>query len=333
MSIDERLEDWNDLRAEVAYSGLLIGNGASRAIWEGFAYESLYELARSGKQRYSLTPDDIALFEKLETQNFERVLAALATTRQVGEALCFDEPKLDQCYVNIQRSLVEAVRSKHIPWGILPGNHLALIKKELLEYSIVYSTNYDLILYWALMHQGAAGFKDFFWSGHFDLADTELWGSKSTVVLYLHGGLHLYRTLDGYAVKRQAEAGRNLLDLFGTPWDLEATPLFISEGTARQKLESIYRSDYLAFAYSQLVHHRGPLCVFGHSLGESDQHIVDAIKKARVRDVAISVLPGESDKVIEAKADAHKKLPEVSLRFYDSTSHPLGNDGLKVDDV
>ncbi|MBS7668108.1 hypothetical protein KIM96_18985, partial [Vibrio cholerae] len=45
--IDAHLEDWSTLRAAVDFSGILIGNGASRTIWEDFAYDSLFENART----------------------------------------------------------------------------------------------------------------------------------------------------------------------------------------------------------------------------------------------------------------------------------------------
>jgi hypothetical protein len=92
-------------------------------------------------------------------------------------------------------------------------------------------------------------FKDYFWgqSQEFDLTDTET-SVTATKVLYLHGGLHLYRLPSGVAIKRKAEAGRSLLDLFGVSFMEGATPLFITEGTSQDKLASIRRSDYLSFA-------------------------------------------------------------------------------------
>ncbi len=328
--LNEQLETWDDLAESEEYTGLLIGNGASRAVWEGFAYPSLFDMAKAGNISHRLTAEDIQLFESLETENFERVLSALATTRQVSESLGFAEPEFKSRYSSIQRALVEAVRSRHMPWIKVPDRTLQAIQDEFLRYRFVYSTNYDLLAYWSVMHESPVGFKDLFWSGsYFDLANTEVWG-KATVILYLHGGLHLYRTLDGRTMKRTASIGSNLLDLFGLPMTVEATPLFISEGSAKQKLESIYRSDYLAFAYSTLVHHAGPLCIFGHSLGDVDQHIVDAIKKSQIRDIAFSVLPLTKAGIIEVEADAIRKLPEANIRFFDATSHPLGSPDLLV---
>jgi hypothetical protein len=161
-------------------------------------------------------------------------------------ALGLDVPLLLERYTSIQSALVEAVKTTHVPWANMPGATLEAIRTELLNYRFVYSTNYDLIIYWSMMHENQGSFKDFSWGPHFDLADTKLWG-KPTAVLHLHGGLHLYRTVTGRTLKRHAEDGLNLLDLFGTPLAEDATPLFISEGSAADKLASINRSDYLAF--------------------------------------------------------------------------------------
>lgn len=271
--VDERLETWDQVRAGAEFTGILVGNGASLAVWERFAYVSLYDVARNDNEHHRLTAPDVALFDTLDTRNFEYVLAGLATARRVNEALAIEAPAIPERYASIQQALVEAVRSTHVPWARVPGTVLEAIREELLNYRFVYSTNYDLLIYWAIMYENRGGFKDFFWGSYFDPANTELWG-KATTALYLHGGLHLYRTLRGRTLKRAATEHLNLLDLFGTEPEPGATPLFISEGSAEDKLESIHRSDYLAFAYTQLAHHEGPLCVFGHSLGEVDQHII-----------------------------------------------------------
>jgi hypothetical protein len=251
---------------------------ATGPVWPSgsFAYHSLYDVARIDNEHHQLTAADIALFESLETRNFEFVLAGMATARRVNMALGIATAPIPERYASIQQALVEAVRSTHVPWARVPRPTFEAIRGELLNYRFVYSTNYDLLIYWAIMHENGGGFKDFFWAPYFDPANTELWG-KTTAVLYLHGGLHLYHTLRGRTLKQVAAEGLNLLDLFGTEPEPGATPLFISEGSAEDKLESIHRSDYLAFSYTQLAHHEGPLCVFGHSLGEADQHRLVAL--------------------------------------------------------
>jgi hypothetical protein len=233
-SIDSGLEDWAELRGRGEFTGLLLGNGASRAVWPKFAYDSLFDLARDVQEDAHLTAEDIALFEALSTRNFERVLSALRTASAVGKALGHLTAALDTRYDSVRRALVAAVHHTHVPWALVNDAVLDSIRRALLPHRFIYSTNYDLLVYWAIV-RGEGGFKDLFWDEYFDLSDTELWG-KDTAVLYLHGGLHLYRTPDGRTLKRRASEGQNLLDLFGTPYKDDASPLFVARPAAATKL-------------------------------------------------------------------------------------------------
>lgn len=172
------------------------------------------------------------------------------------------------------------------------------------------------------MHQEQGGFKDYFWSDTFDLANVAIWGDPSWV-LYLHGGLHLCRS-SGRTKKTKGSETHNLLDQFGGGQN--ATPLFVTEGTAEDKMTAIAGSDYLTFAYSNLVGLKGPLCVFGHSLGELDQHIISAISKSEISTVAVSVKAVSELNAKEFKAHVTKVLSSKKLRFFDAKTHPLGAD-------
>jgi hypothetical protein len=58
---------------------------------------------------------------------------------------------------------------------------------------------------------------------------------------------------------------------------------------------------------------KGALVVFEHSLGESDRHILDAIKRANPGRIAISISSHKSLKdIIHIKAELHKKLDQPS---------------------
>ena len=185
-------------------------------------------------------------------------------------------------------------------------------------------------------------FKDFFWTVRdnksiFDLGDTDLWEGRVTKVLYLHGGLHLFRhNADGTTFKKIAQQHQDLLSLFDE-WD-DAIPLFISEGTWKDKQSAINRNQYLSFAYERFSKHRGSLVVFGHSLSpDFDQHLLNAINKWRRYDqrrmagghvhrlVSISVYPGMgSAEIIALKNRLIAALPQCEVLFFDSTTCPLG---------
>lgn len=323
--LDHNLPDWSELENQIEWSGLLIGNGFSQNIWQGFGYGSLFDRA-SDKEGAHLVEADIALFGRLQTRNFEMVLSALATSKAVAIALEQPDAVFAQREESIREALIRAVHGVHVPWLSVPGASLDRIATELAKYASIYCTNYDLMVYWSLMRNQAA-FRDYFWSAEFDISDTEIWG-KRTKVHFLHGGLHLYRRPNGQTLKRHADAGQNLLELFGAPFE-DAMPLFVSEGTAEEKLASIYRSDYLSFVFSRLVHDPEPIVVFGHSLGESDQHIIDAIGAHAGRDIAISIR--SEGNIRQKKAALIEALPDANLHFYDAASHPLGSADLHIE--
>jgi hypothetical protein len=327
VAITAGLLSWQAVQ-EQGWNGILIGNGASRAVWHNFAYGSLLEKAKSHEIAHPLAAADLQVFSGLETENFERVLAALATAVLVNKSYGANTEFLTAKYNAVRNALVEAVHAVHVPWALVSEDIRIGIRTELLKYRFVYSTNYDLLVYWAIMEGGAEGFKDYFWNaGMFSLSNTEVWG-KPTTVLYLHGGLHLTKLVTGQTMKRTAGL-MNLLDSFGT--DPEgATPLFISEGSSDDKRRSIYNSDYLAFAYNEFSHHEGPLVIFGHSLGTGDGHLISAIRQQSTKRIAISIMPGEEHQIVEAKAHYIHYLPEFELFFFDAGTHPLGSPTLHI---
>jgi len=106
--------------------------------------------------------------------------------------------------------------------------------------------------------------------------------------------------------------------------------LLVSEGTARDKLRAIEGNAYLASALQTLRELELPAVVFGSSLGPQDDHLLDALNEHPKRPIAISVLPGNRRHVAARQADIYARLETDELRFFDATSHPLGDPALKV---
>jgi hypothetical protein len=357
-AISDALEDWPTVDASLPKPerGLLLGNGASIALWPKFRYDSLFAVAQDVSKPEHLHEQDVAVFSTLETKNFEAVLSALIIAGRVWGI--YDKPKEDiddlrATYRRVRTSLIRSVKEVHVPFDRVTDALKAHLREVFASYSYVYSSNYDLLTYWAMM-KDREHFKDFFWGQDtesqrnlFDVTDTDLWedGKKAfTKVLFLHGALHLYKNHDGRTFKKLSGDDGNLLAQFDVRED--AIPLFISEGTSKDKLSAIARSDYLSFAYERFSKHRGSLVVFGHSLTPAfDQHLIDAMKKWKRYDqrrrsfqvvpdrrvVAVSVRPdGDSNSIIEMKSRLGAALPDYDLRFFDSRTHPLGDDKWNV---
>jgi len=320
------LSDWMQLAQEIDWSALLIGNGLSQNIWKKFGYTSLYETATNA-EKAPLVAEDIELFEKFHTHNFEYVLSALATSLRVAEALGRETHYIMERASSIRNALISAVHSVHIPRHMIDDEKLKMITVALRECGSIYVTNYDLICYWALM-QESGGFSDFFFSPpKFDITNTEVWGGK-TRVHFLHGGLHLYRKPSGMTLKRSAKPPQSLLDFFGVEFD-GALPLFVSEGSSTETLASLYRSDYLSYLFGRFCNDDCPIVVFGHALGESDQHIVDVLNSKPKRRIAVSVL--NTGDIRQKKASIIKSLPNADLTFFASSTHPIGSPDLIVE--
>ncbi len=292
------LPPWAEVAGQSDWTGLLLGYGSSCAVWKGFRYPSLYE--RACAVTHPISPTGQALFNSFQTPNFEAVLRRLRDAEVVCAALGVAQAAISASYDEIRVGLIEAVHAVHVAWQEVPEATKLAIRNTLLSFRRVYTTNYDLLVYWAMMAGDGAGFRDYFWTDGtaFDPANTEVW-TKSTLIMYLHGALHLHKLPSGVTVKRPANG--NLLDTFGTPFHGSEIPLFISEGNAHEKLAAIRESEYLSFVYGQFRRHRGSLVVFGHGLGEQDDHVIWAMRGFRKEDVpvvAISMLPDTAQNVV-----------------------------------
>lgn len=334
-----KLEPWASVRDRVEWRAILLGNGASQQVWSSFGYRSLYEVARNVEN--PLRPEDEVIFQRLRTRDFEKVLHALRDAHIVNEALGLEAQKVASRYCEIQRALGEAVAKTHIPWEWVPQVVLRTISSELVKHRFVFSTNYDLLVYWAILCDDPRpqDVKDFFWTPGpeeewllFDPSDTET-PKDVTRVLYLHGGLHLYSLFDGSTAKYVPAEGENLLDAFQRfmrdqdPFG--PIPLLVTEGDPEDKRAVIESSSYLSFGYQKLVTCQEPIVVFGHALGDSDIHIAKALN--RHLPIAISLLPGTPEEIKERQAHYEQRLPRARLHFFDATTHPLGDSSLRID--
>ncbi|MNI34204.1 hypothetical protein D3C73_881890 [compost metagenome] len=329
--VDAQLEDWNALRASTSISGLLLGNGASRAVWDDFGYDSLFENARTVEEK-PLSASELSVFDALQTRSFEQVLGALKTTSRVNKALAVSSAAPRNRYYAIKEALINSVHAVHIPWRLVEPATLATINQELSRYPSVFTTNYDLLTHWAIQHQPDT-LTDLFQGTEpgFDLSAKT---TDKTRVLYLHGGLHLVRNQDGTA-RRMTSTEGTLLGSFAinnTIKTLDDVPLFVNEGTSADKLKTIRSSDYLSFCLDQLMQHDQGLCIFGHGLNEQDSHLIQALRQAKPAVVAISIYP-RSQAFIQHQKRHYAKVFEgtgSALRFFDSKTHALGNPKLAV---
>jgi hypothetical protein len=323
---DARLDAWQTLHSAGPFDALMLGNGASRAVWRNFAYDSLFERAQKVRNK-PLSLTDLALFKSLGTHSFEQVLAALNSTVRVNAALAISSTSPLNRYYAIKEAMIHAMRSVHIPFKLVPSDSLTRINQELANYRTVYSSNYDLLCPWAVAHDSSRFDELVDADEGFDIRRTR---TERNRVLYLHGGLHLIKNSDG-TTRRRSAVDSALLDGFAinTPGDV---PLFVNEGDSQDKLKAIRDSDYLSWCNGELSRQQGALCLFGHQLNGSDAHLLQALREAPLQRLAIAIFPLSAAWVVSQK-QRYTQLFEgcaCALEFFDATSHPLGKPELNV---
>jgi len=164
--------------------------------------------------------------------------------------------------------------------------------------------------------------KDFMW----ELTDARLlFNIKRSY--HLHGALYLWRdawsATEGKRIGLQKEITQTL---GGYGENDSRRPLFVSEGDSDSKRKAILNSRYLTFCLDAFREDSTDTIVFGHSLSDQDNHVVDALRWGEKKKIAISIFPGKSPAEIQEDIlRFEKQLSGHYLYFFNSTTHPLGN--------
>lgn len=339
---------WASIEKTFAGSGgvgdggvLLLGNGFSMNIWSAFGYCTLLERSGLGGKARELFGS---------RTNFETVLAELSTAREVLGVVAPENDLLGLLEVlasEVRDALLAAVDGVHpdanrlmaglkLMDGVgrvgLPVRVLGQLEKYLPRYAKMFVTNYDLISYWAAV-QGEV--VDLFPGANpFDERRAENWLTNNPLpkIFFLHGALHLWRSL-GTNEEGKYTAGTDaaLLDVIRWSADYpDRVPLFISEGSSKEKVARISASPYLSFCGRALADTDEPLTVLGQALLDVDLHIREAIEHHPGRKVAVGVWVGDVDPV-DRNGTLLTRATEIRGRlakcrdvvFFDSAEHPL----------
>jgi hypothetical protein len=277
---------------------LLFGNGFSMAYDRDiFSYNALSDFIEK-------TGDPLIknLFEKLNTKNFELIMQQLDNFCEIAEVFSNDKtlvPKIKAASEKLKSSLIDAIKELH-PEHVfkVPEDKSIACINFLQEYlnndGLVFSTNYDLLLYWVLMRNGAQNSIDGFGRDLETVLDDEhyidpndyeyselRWGKHKDeqTIHYLHGTLPLFDT-GVNIVKVEYDTEHYLLQNVKDRIDRKEYPIFVTAGNGKEKLTHIMHNKYLSFCYEQLCKIQGSLVTFGFNFGEYDSHIIAAINMA-----------------------------------------------------
>jgi hypothetical protein len=277
--------DYSEVRTRLpTRCHLLLGNGFSIACDPVFRYESLYDVAVAT----GLTRQAQAAFARLGTNNFEGVLRLLEDAHWLNGQYGIDHPQISTILRDVEvvkAALVHAVTTSHLDHsGCVPEEKKAAARSFLGTYYNIFTTNYDLLLYWTVLSGRRPSHGDGFRADEDDpeapyvVFSERLGGARG--IFFLHGALHLSVRSGQLRKHCWNRTQQRLTDAIRASLARSEYPLIVAEGTPEKKLDQIERSGYLWYALDKLHRIETPLVVFGHSLGASDQHIVDALISA-----------------------------------------------------
>ena len=274
---------------------LLLGNGFSMAYDQDiFSYNALHNFIHNIDNEL-LTK----LFEIVNTKDFEVVMKQLDNFCELIDAFGSDENLRTQVEVAIERlqkSLIEAIQEMH-PSHVfeVPEEQSKKASKFLKFYlendGMIFTTNYDLLLYWVLLRNKLNDAIDGF--GRYrenpdeyvpedELEYSELrWGKhkEDQNIHYLHGTLPIFD--NGIDIEKEEYTSEHyLLENIKSRLDRKEYPIFVTAGDGNEKLNHIYHNRYLTHCYEALTNVTGSLITFGFQFGENDFHIIDAINIA-----------------------------------------------------
>jgi hypothetical protein len=335
------LESFDDVLASMTKNKgrpfhLLLGNGFSMAYDPKiFSYNALHQFVEKLDDKLLNK-----LFEVTKTRNFEIVLDQLNTFIALLDAFGSDPALKSQVIAaseSLKSSLIDAIKSLHPEHVFKVPEERALACAEFLNRFLsaggyLYTTNYDLLLYWVLMRSGLKPGDGF---GRDNEADdpsedpewSELrWdrNKESQRVFYVHGALPLFDT--GHEiVKEEYDGADYLLDRVGNRINNGHYPVFVTAGNGDQKLAHIKHNRYLDHCYESLASVSGTVVTFGFGFGPSDEHIIEALNRATKprsgpKDKLWSVYIGVNSESSLKHAESIAGKFKCKVRLYDANS-------------
>lgn len=323
---------------------LLLGNGFSIAYDSTiFSYNALHDFIKN------LDDKDLStILGVIETKNFEVIMQNLDNFSSLIAALGGDlglKKRVDDASAKLKTSLLEAVRALHPEHVFKVPEEQSQACSNYLKIFLdsggsIYSTNYDLLLYWVLMRNSIVNHVDGCGrelenpSDEFLPSEEQIWSELTwgkyrgeQNVFYLHGALPFFDV--GVAViKEEYDVYNYLLQKISARMEKGEYPIFVTAGDGEQKLRHIMHNHYLTYCYESLCNVEGSLVTFGFNFGTYDEHIIDAINRAakhgrKVSDklwsLYIGVYSDEDRKHIEKIAGKFK----CKVRIYDAKTAPV----------
>ena len=315
---------------------LLMGNGFSIACKPKiFMYGSLFEKANFD----GLSPHAKIAFAALKTTDFEVVMQALRNASTLIDLYAGAGKKLSRQLVEdadgLREVLVQTIAQNHParPSDVTDAK-FAACRNFLSNFDHFYTLNYDLLLYWTLMHD-ESGIElkadDGFRATEDPDEDYVTWEVENTHhqnIFYLHGALHLFDA--GHELKKYtwSRTGVRLIEQIRAALNDNLYPLIVAEGESEGKVRRIGHCGYLHRGVRSFKEIGGSLFMFGHSLADNDEHITKSLHRNRnLKKLFVSIYGDpatpENRKIIQravALAAGRDDRRPLEVEFYDAAS-------------
>lgn len=339
MNFDEVIKKIEKTKGKRSWN-LLMGNGFSISYSPTmFSYNVLHDFVKS-------KDDEVLsiLFDCIKTSNFELIMKQLDTTLSLAQNFDADDEfisKLVDANEKLKKSLITAIQTLHPDHVFRIEENESKTCSEFISMFLetkgeIFTTNYDLLMYWVLMRNQIKDICDgFSREVEFDEENFDerqegdlIWGwnKENQNIHYLHGTLPFFDS--GISIIKEEYDGNYLLDKIKMRIKNDEYPIFVTSGSGRDKLEQIKHNAYLAFCYDRLSRVTGSIVSYGFNFGKYDEHIIAAINKAtkfngkgKLLSIYIGVYSEDDKEYIESIKDKFKC--KVSI-FDSKTAHIWG---------
>ena len=293
---------------------LVIGNGFSANY---FTYKTL--LMASGIEDGSCLRN---VFDALKTVDFEKVVRALEDAAIIERAYGHESraSELGDDAQSVREALVQAVNAIHPAHrdDIDYGSSAAFLR----NFNAIFSLNYDLLLYWTILED--AGLSDGFGLGkHIGRFLGPFRENAYCDVYNLHGGLHLFSDGRGEIIKA-VQTGEGVIATISDAIRNGRLPIYVAEGTSRQKIQKIESVPYLRHCYARLRENAATVFIYGHSADPNDAHIYRAIFESGAKRIYFGVYQPDAEKLktFDGELARYQKIwgLDTTYEFYDSES-------------
>ncbi len=309
---------------------ILLGNGFSRSLDNCFAYEDLLTAANFGDRDQAYRD----LFEQLNTSDFEHVVKGIQEAKLISQSIIddIDPEAYDNASTEISDGLRDALVTNHIPkCDDVDDQRIMACKNWLDLFDKVFTTNFDLILYWiaastsrnlVTRYQLRDGF-----GPDESIANILTHPSTTTGIqnlFYMHGAMHLFKR-KASTQKLSYSTGGVVREQIDSRISTDNFPLIVIGGNSAQKMSAIGSSPYLSHCYRKFCKSATHLVTFGIQFSEPDRHIIEQVRQSRtLTNIFLGVyqeddLP-EAARVKALLEAARDGLHQLDVQLYNSST-------------